>query len=139
MGIQNGSKVCLHYVLKVNGMTVSSTVGNDPIVYTHGEGQMLQGLEEQITGMDKGDRKSFDLPPEKGFGKRDPKTLQKISRSKFKEASKIEKGSMVQFTVNGQPMEATVVDVNEDCVTIDMGHPLAGETLHFDVEILGVE
>jgi len=136
--IQDGSKVKFHYTLKVADQAVASSYGAKPVEYTHGTGSVVAGVEENLTGLATGDRKSFDVPPEKAYGPRDPAAVRKVTRSIFSDPEQIREGETVAGQINNQPVRAVVSQIAGDQVTLDFNHPLAGKTLQFEVEILDV-
>lgn len=136
--IRNGARVKLHYTLKVDGEVVQSTAGSEPLTFVQGSGQILPGLEKELEGLNEGDKKEVKLPPESGFGERDPEALHKVSRSAFRDPENIEVGQRVTGESGGKRFEASITDVRPDEVTLDMNHPLAGRTLEFQVEVVEV-
>ena len=139
MGIQNGSTVTIHYKLTVDGQTVDTSEGKDPLQYKHGEGQIIPGLEKELEGLDTGEKKQVTIPPETGYGHKDPAAMQKVPSSSFADADKMKVGSMVQGQAGDQVFQAVVVEITDDEVTLDMNHPLAGKTLSFDIEVIMVD
>lgn len=137
--IKSGSKVSIHYTLKVEGEVVDSSIGEDPLLYEHGSGQVIPGLEEQLEGLKKGDKKSFVVNPDKGYGPHNPAAVEKVPRDAFKDDNLIKVGEIVTGQVGEQPFQATIVAVDEKEVTLDLNHPLAGKTLHFEIEVAAVE
>jgi FKBP-type peptidyl-prolyl cis-trans isomerase 2 len=136
--IQKGSKVKVHYTLKVEGQVVQSTFGKDPYAYVQGSGQVLPSLEKELEGLKAGDKKGIELPPERGYGQRDPRAFRKLSLSAFRDPDTIHRGQKVAGELDGQKFEAVVADVGSDNVTLDMNHPLAGRTLEFQLEVVEV-
>lgn len=139
MGIQNGSKVTMHYKLTVDGETIDTSEGKDPLQYVQGEGQIIPGLEKELEGLDKGAKKQVAIPPESGYGHHDPAAMQKVSRSSFADADNLKVGSTVRGQAGDQMFMAVVTAITTDEITLDMNHPLAGKTLNFDIEVVNVE
>ena len=139
MTITNGSKVSIHYTLTVDGQKVDSSEGREPLEYTHGQGQIIPGLEAEIAGLKKGDKKTVEIPPEKAYGHVDPEAIQKVPKDKFAEPDKLQVGGVITGHAGDQEFQAIVAGIDEENVTIDMNHPLAGKTLHFEIEIANVE
>lgn len=137
--IKEGSKVTLHYTLTVEGRQVESSRGGQPLSYEHGNRQIIPGLEEQLEGLDTGSRASAVVPPEKAYGPRNPEGVHKVPAEAFSDPDKLSVGDVVTGEAGGQPLRATVTRIEEDGVTVDLNHPLAGKTLEFDIEVVSVE
>lgn len=132
--------VLIHYTLKNDaGSVLDSSEGGDPLAYIHGQGNIIPGLEKALEGKRKGDKLNVKVEPAEGYGVRDDSLLQQVPRRAFGSVPKIEPG--MQFhaqTSQGHTRVVTVTHVQGDMVTVDGNHPLAGENLHFDVEIAEV-
>jgi FKBP-type peptidyl-prolyl cis-trans isomerase SlyD len=139
MSIRDGSRVSLHYTLKVEDEVVDTSKGRDPLGYTQGRGEIIPGLEEQLEGLEAGDKKDVTVAPERGYGMPDPAAVREIPRSVFADGgSGVNAGDRVSGRMQGRPFEATVATTTPDTVTLDLNHPLAGKTLQFEVEIVDV-
>ena len=137
--IKEGSEVKLHYTLTVDDQVVdSSRERGEPISYVHGQGQIVPGLEEHLEGMDAGDKKTAQVPPEKAYGPRRDDAMQSVPKTSFQDVDKLKKGDVVTGQAQGQPFQAMVAEVGDEDITLDLNHPLAGKTLQFDVEILEI-
>ena len=135
MKIAKHTVAAIHYTLKDNtGKVIDSSTGRDPLYYLHGEGNLIPGMEEGLEGQEKGARLELKIKPEKGYGIRDEKLVQKLPRSSFG-TQKVEKG--IQFHSNNGAV-VTVIDVALDKVTVDANHVLAGVELNFSVEVMDV-
>lgn len=132
-----GKVVTLHYVLRdPSGNQLDSSGDDEPIQYLHGVGMIVPGLEEGLAGKRQGEKTEITVSPEDGYGERDPRGIQKVSRDTFPPDAPLEAG--LEFEAegpDGDPILATVVSIEGDSVTIDLNHPLAGMTLCFDVTI----
>lgn len=139
--IKKGSIVTLHYVAKLeDGQVLESTSGRDPIKFKVGSGEVLKGLDESVIGLKKGDKVEITIPPEKGFGPWRDDLLKKIPRSALKGDSEPKVGMIVELKSElGGSIPAIITEVTEKTITIDLNHPLAGQTLKFEVEIIDVE
>lgn len=137
--IKSGSKVSLHYVLTVDGKVVDSTEGKDPLVYLHGHGDLIPGFEDTLEGMKVGDKKQFQVNPDKGYGTHDPAAIEKVPLEHFEEGHDLEKGQQITGTVGDKEFHATVMEILEDHVLLDLNHPLAGKDLNFEVEIVSID
>jgi FKBP-type peptidyl-prolyl cis-trans isomerase SlpA len=138
--IQNGSKITMHFALKLaEDQVVDSTFESEPATFELGDGNLLPGFEEYLLGLTTGDKKLFEVPPEKAFGQPNPQNLQEMKRKDFPLDMPIAPGLMVSFAdAQGQELPGVIDKVEGDWVTVDFNHPLAGKTLIFEVQILEV-
>ncbi len=139
MAIEDGKKVGIHYTLTVDGQVVDSSAGKDPLTYTQGSMMIIPGLEKEIKNMKVGDKKTVTVTPEEGYGQRDPAAVHKVPRTAFKDVDNMQVGGVITGESQGQKFQAMIVALDDKEVTLDMNHPLAGKTLTFEVELVGVE
>lgn len=141
MSIENGNVVKLRYEAKVGDRVIDSSREKKPLEFKVGEGEVIKGLDEAVVGLTGGEKKTVIIPPEKAYGKRQEGFTHKIPKSKLRESYKrIEKGNVIRYnTDKGVVKFATVAEVKEDDIIFDLNHPLAGETITFDLEILEFE
>ncbi|MBI4249214.1 MAG: peptidylprolyl isomerase [Elusimicrobia bacterium] len=137
--IRTGSAVKIHYTLTVDGAVVDSSSGKEPLAFVQGAGQIIPGLEEKLLGLSAGDKRSVVVTPEKGYGVRDSKAVQKVPKKALRDSEKIKIGDVLQGQQGDQPFRASVVEIGSQDVTLDFNHPLAGKTLNFDVEVMDVQ
>lgn len=138
MQITDKTAVSFHYTLtNAQGEQLDSSRGEQPLVYLHGSGNIIAGLEEALAGKSVGDTFSVSIPPAKGYGELVPEMTQIVSKKMF-EGMDVEVGMQFHADVNYGSGIITVTEINGDDVTIDGNHPLAGETLVFDVEVVEV-
>ena len=131
--------VQFHYTLTDDaGTVIDSSRGADPLTYLHGSGQIVPGLEKVMEGKAKGDAFKVDVSPEEGYGPRIEALLQTAPRSMFPPDMEPDVGMQFQAESNMGPVMVTVMAVEGDTVTLDGNHALAGQTLHFDVEVTAV-
>lgn len=140
MKIASNKVATLHYTLKDDkGALIESSVGNEPLAYIHGVGNLIPGLEAKLEGKQAGDKLSVVVPAEDAYGERDEELIEEVERSEFDEGEELEVGKEFQYDdEDGNVFHVRVVKVGEKMVTIDGNHPLAGQTLAFEVEVLGV-
>lgn len=138
MQIQDGSTVEIHYTLVVENEVVDSSAGKEPLKYVQGSGEIIPGLEEELTGLAAGDKKEVLVEPEKGYGPSDPEAVRQLPRDAFQNPETLEVGALVGGTVKGQQFQARIASIDDESVTIDLNHPLAGKTLNFAVEVVHV-
>ena len=136
MQISDQSVVSFHFTLKDDeGEVLDSSAGSEPLTYLHGTGNIIPGLENALVGKKVGDKFDVTLTPEQGYGARDEKLVQKIPKNQFPDPDKLEEG--MQFQINGPqgPLMLTVQEVTDNDVIVDGNPELAGETLHFNIEV----
>lgn len=139
MQAAENSVVSIHYTLtNTRGDVLDSSRGGDPLVYLHGAGNIIPGLEKALAGKQAGDKLNVSVAPAEGYGERDDSLVQQVPRRAFQGVAQIEPGMSFQAQSSQGPMRVTVTAVTGDMVTVDGNHPLAGETLNFDVEITEV-
>jgi len=138
MQIADKTAVSIHYTLTNNqGEQLDSSRGEEPLTYLHGAGNIIAGLEAALAGKSPGDTFNVSIPPAEAYGEIVPDMKQVISKSMF-EGMDVAVGMQFHADVNYGSGVITVTEINGDDVTIDGNHPLAGETLNFDVEVLDV-
>ena len=134
------TKITLHFSLSLeDGSLVDSNFGADPATCTFGDGSLLPGFETVLTGLKSVAEEVFSIQPEKGFGQHNPSNIQQFSRKEFDEELGVEPGLMLSFAdANRAELPGVVIEADEETVTIDFNHPLAGHTISFKVKILSV-
>ena len=130
----------LHFTLKNKaGEQIDSSHGQSPLAYLHGHRNLIPGLEKELQGCKVGDKKNVVIEPSEGYGEIDESLRMDIPLDQFPKDEQIEAGMQFQGTSNdGQTIVFVVNEVHDDHVAVDGNHPLAGATLHFDVEVVGV-
>lgn len=138
--VSPGSRVTLHLSLTLEDGTVAeSSFGGEPVIFTMGDGTLAPGLELALYGLYPGERQRIELAPEQAFGRRDPLNIHRVPRASFPAAIDIAPGVIVGFeTPDGQEIGGAVLALDDAAVEVDFNHPLAGHTIHFEVEILDV-
>ncbi|TQV71194.1 peptidylprolyl isomerase [Exilibacterium tricleocarpae] len=136
-----GKQVTLHFAIKLeDGAVVDSTFDRDPATFVVGDGSLLPGFEQSLFGMTGGQKDSFVIKPEQGFGQPNPNNVQELPRDQFAADMELVEGLLVSFA-DAQRAErpGVVTAFDEAVVTVDFNHPLAGRDVIFDVEVIGVE
>ena len=138
--IGQNSVVSMHYTLKNDdGEVMDSSAGKEPMVYLHGANNLIPGLEAELTGKTTGASFNASIPPDQAYGEFSDDLVQVISKSMFQGVESIEPGmSFIAQGDGGAQRQVRVTEVDGDNVTIDANHPLAGLTLHFEVEVVDV-
>ncbi|MFC1501468.1 peptidylprolyl isomerase [Elusimicrobiota bacterium] len=139
--IKQGSRVKLEYIGKLEDGTVfDKSQKEKPLDFVVGAGTVIRGFEDGVKGMNIGDEKSITIEPDLGYGLRDESLVMKFEKSVVPDNIKLERGMPLKLNLsNGNMVEATVVDVGEDNIIVDLNHPLAGKTIIFDLKILSIE
>lgn len=128
-----------HYTLTNDaGDVLDSSSGREPLPYLHGKGNIVPGLEKALAGKTVGDKLNVVVAPEEGYGPRIDSLVQVVPKAAFQGVDKLEPGMQFQAESNMGPVSVVVTAIEGDNVTVDGNHPLAGETLHFAVEITEV-
>ena len=138
--VKPGSEVSFDYTLTdAEGKVVDSSKGKEPMHYVHGKGQIIPGLEKELTGMAVGSEKKVTIKPEDGYGPVNPQAFQEVPKEKLPpEALKVGTVLAAQGPA-GQRVPVRVHEIKENTVIMDFNHPLAGKTLSFDVKITDVK
>lgn len=138
--IDVGSEVIMHFTLTLDdGSAADSTrTQNKPAKFVVGDGSLTSGFEEKLLGMKAGEKGKFKLPPEQAFGHPNPDNFQYMERSRFS-GIEIEEGTIVAFDGPSGEIPGVVRQINGDSVTLDFNHPLAGQHITFEVEVLDVK
>jgi FKBP-type peptidyl-prolyl cis-trans isomerase SlyD len=138
--IANDMVVTLEYTITdEEGTLVDTTAGRRPLVYIQGHDQIVPGVEMALAGQEEGTELDISVPPEAGYGRRDPEAKLVIPRRSFPDADAVAAGDVYRAVrADGKPVVFSVVQVDPDSVTVDANHPLAGQTLRVRVEILAV-
>lgn len=122
-----------------DGGLIDSSQSNGPLVYLHGAEQLLQGLEDALAGQGLGEELSVELAPEQAFGQREEGLVDRVSRENFPGVEHIEAGMRFQTEMeDGSPMLVTVTEVDEEWVTVDGNHELAGRHLRFELKVADI-
>jgi FKBP-type peptidyl-prolyl cis-trans isomerase SlyD len=135
-----GKVVVIHYTLTgADGRLIESTRGKAPMAYLHGQNNVIPGLEAALSGQEAGAHVQFTVPPEQGYGERKGKGPQSVPRKEFPRKMELREGMPLDIPgSDGQPVRVWVTRMQGSKVWIDVDHPLAGQTLTFDVEVVGV-
>jgi len=131
--------VTIHYTLKDDaGAVLDSSAGGEPLAYIQGHGNLVAGLEKALEGKQDGNTLAVVVAPAEGYGERDESLLQRVPKRSLQGSGEIKKGMQFQARTDDGMRLFTVIAVIGDMVTLDGNHPLADQTLHFDVEVVGV-
>lgn len=139
MQIADRSVASFHYTLTNEaGDVLDSSQGREPLAYVHGAGNIVPGLEKALAGHETGDSFKVAVTPEEGYGPRHPELMQTLPRSAFQGVAEPQPGMQFQGKGPQGAILVTVTAVDGDEVKVDGNHPLAGQTLNFEVEVTDV-
>lgn len=138
--VENGQKVKIHYTGTLDdGNQFDSSAGRDPLEFEMGAGMVIPGFETGVADMEVGEKKSIHIPAAEAYGERREEMVMQFERSQLPEDLKPEVGMGLQMQgPQGQPVPVTVTAVDEENITIDANHQLAGQNLNFELELVEV-
>jgi peptidylprolyl isomerase len=136
--IKQGNKVKVHYVGKLeDGEIFDSSEGREPIEFEVGTNDVIKGFEDAVLGLKVGDKTTIKIQPEEGYGMVREDLIMSVSKDQVPEG--VEVGVQLQgLGQNGQPFNVTVKEINEDSVLLDANHPLAGQVMEFEIDVVEV-
>jgi FKBP-type peptidyl-prolyl cis-trans isomerase SlyD len=137
--VRDGQVVSMEYTLKVEGNIADSSEGRAPLEFVHGAGNIIPGLEREVTGMKVGESKEVMVAAVDAYGEEDEKAFMDVPRDQFPDEIPMKVGTELQVQNQaGQPMYARVDLVGDKSVRLDFNHPLAGKELHFAVKVVDI-
>jgi FKBP-type peptidyl-prolyl cis-trans isomerase SlyD len=138
--IENGKQVALEYsVFMDDGKLIDTNVGEDPVTFLQGSHQILPALEEAIQGLDEGDTKRIKLLPNQAYGDIDPNAYREVEPTAIPDHLRYEGAVLGVQDETGQQFQIRVEKVDENKVVVDFNHPLAGQSLTFDLKVVSVK
>lgn len=139
--IGKGMRVTLNFSLSLKeGQTIDSTFGKAPATLEIGDGNLPEGFESYLLGLEPGAHERYEVPPEQGFGQVNPNNMQTFKRSEFSNEMELEPGLMVSFAdARKSELPGVVHSIDDEEVVVDFNHPLAGRDLVFEVEVIDVQ
>jgi len=140
LAVSEGKSVKVEYTLKVDGKEVDSSKGRQPLEFKAGSNEVVPGFEKAVMGMKVGEKKSFKVSPEEGYGAVNREAIRDVPRKELP-ADLTPKAGMTLYAQakNGQHFPVKIMEVKKDVVVMDFNHPLAGKTLNFDVEVVDIK
>jgi peptidylprolyl isomerase len=138
--VENGLYVSVDYKGTLpNGDVFDSSQGGQPLEVQMGVGQLIEGFERELMGMSLNEKKSFTLNPEDAYGQRDESLTRDFPRGDFPPEMEPRVGMTIALqTPEGRQMPGQITHLDEERLSVDLNHPLAGETLTFDIEVVGI-
>ncbi|MCD6346239.1 MAG: peptidylprolyl isomerase [Bacteroidales bacterium] len=139
MKIEKNKVVAIHYTLKSDdGHVLDSSEGKSPLPFIHGIGQLIPGLENELAGKEAGAKLNAVIAPSDAYGEYNSEMVFQVSKDGFRGDEELKVGMQVEVELEQGKSIAEVSKIEDDQVTLDVNHPLAGMTLHFDVEVMDV-
>ncbi|HVF95888.1 MAG TPA: peptidylprolyl isomerase [Flavisolibacter sp.] len=137
----NGDKVKVHYHGRLrNGETFDSSEGREPLEFTVGEGQMIKGFDDGVQGMQVGDKKTVEIGADAAYGQHEAANLIEFPNDQFPPDMKPEVGMQLMLSNDqGQQFPVVIAEIKDQSVVLDANHPLAGQDLIFDIEMMAIE
>jgi FKBP-type peptidyl-prolyl cis-trans isomerase 2 len=137
--VRKNRRVTMHYRVKLSsGEEFDSSEPQSPLEIVCGRGETIQGLEKRILGMCPGEHKEFVIPPEEAFGVHDKELLRKLHLTDLPMNVNTQVGGRLSFRDKGTQLMGRIINVNKEHVVADFNHPLAGQSLHYEIHILHV-
>lgn len=138
--VRPDSYLTLHYRISTQtGEEFVSTFDMSPATLQMGSGQLVETLESHLVGLPAGKRQVFELAPEQAFGQQNPRLIERISRSALPPDMELKENSVVEFSApNGAAFAGFLRELTADTALFDFNHPLAGQNIRFEVEIIGI-
>lgn len=138
--IADGNVVKLHYTLTVEGKVVDNTREREPFMFLVGAEQVIPGFENAIIGMKVGEKKSFQVSPDEGYGQENPDGIDEVFKDNLPPDLEPVVGMTLYATgAQGQTIPGRITEVRQDSVVISINHPFAGKTLDYEVEIVEIQ
>ncbi len=138
MTINSSSVVTIDYTVKDSSGTVLEDSGSEPLSYIHGMGVLAPGLEKALEGKETGFELDITLSPDEAFGRRDEKLVLTVKKDDFENPEDVEEGLTFQAEIGDEVRYCTVQSINDNDVIIDANHPLADQTLNFQIAVKDV-
>lgn len=139
--VKSGDKVKVHYHGRLtNGETFDKSEGRAPLEFEVGSGMVIKGFDDGVTGMSVGEKKTINIPFNEAYGAKNPDMIIEMPKDRFPQDMEIEVGMPLAMSDGqGNQFQVTVVQIKDDVVVLDANHPLAGQDLIFDLELVEIE
>ena len=138
--VKSGDKIKVHYHGKLGtGETFDSSEGRDPLEFEVGTGMVIKGFDDGVTGMTVGEKKTVTIPSEEAYGPVNPEMILEMPKDRFPKDIELENGMPLMMSdQQGQQFQVKIVEIKEEAVMLDANHPLAGQDLTFDLELVEI-
>ena len=137
---KSGDVVHVHYTGTLHdGSVFDSSKGHDPLAFTLGAGQVIPGFDQAVTGMTPGDERRVTIPADEAYGQHRDELVLTVDRTELPADMEPAIGQQLQLSQEGESYVVTITDVTSERVTLDANHPLAGQDLTFEVELVEID
>lgn len=138
--VKSGDKIKVHYHGRLtSGETFDSSAGRQPLEFEVGSGMVIKGFDDGVTGMKVGDKKTINIPAEDAYGHKNSEMIIDYPKEQFPPNIELEVGSqLVMSDASGRQFQVKIAEITDDVVKLDANHPLAGEELIFDIELVEI-
>jgi peptidylprolyl isomerase len=138
--VKSGDTIKVHYHGKLtSGETFDSSEGREPLEFEVGSGMVIKGFDDGVTGMSVGEKKTINIPVAEAYGPRNPEMIIEMPKERFPADMEIAVGMPLGMSdQSGQQFQVTIVEIKEEVVMLDANHPLAGQELIFDLELVEI-
>jgi peptidylprolyl isomerase len=138
--VKSGDKVKVHYHGKLtSGETFDSSNGREPLEFEVGSGMVIKGFDDGVTGMTVGEKKTITIPFDQAYGPRNPEMVIDVPKDRFPQDMELELGMPLGMSDGqGNNYQVTVVEIKDESVLLDANHPLAGQDLVFDLDLVEI-
>lgn len=138
--VQKGDTVHVHYTgTLADGSTFDSSAGREPLAFTAGVGQVVPGFDKAVLGMETGETQTVTLPAAEAYGEPDPEQVLTVGRDQIPPGQPLSVGDQLQVGLQGGgAIQVTVAELDDETVTLDANHPLAGEDLTFEITVVSI-
>jgi peptidylprolyl isomerase len=138
--VKKGDKVKVHYHGRLNsGETFDKSEGREPLEFEVGSGMVIKGFDDGVTGMTVGDKKTVNIPFDEAYGPRNPDMIIEMPKERFPKDMELEVGMPLGMSDGqGQQFQVVVMEIKDVVVLLDANHPLAGQDLTFDLELVEI-
>ena len=138
--VKKGDKVKVHYHGRLNsGETFDKSEGREPLEFEVGSGNVIKGFDDGVTGMTVGDKKTINIPFDEAYGPRNPDMIIEMPKERFPKDMELEVGMPLGMSDGqGQQFQVVIMEIKDDVVLLDANHPLAGQDLTFDLELVEI-
>jgi FKBP-type peptidyl-prolyl cis-trans isomerase 2 len=139
--VKKGDTVKVHYHGRLtSGETFDTSEGRDPLEFEVGSGMVIKGFDDGVTGMSVGEKKTINIPVDEAYGPKNPNMIVDMPKDRFPNEVELEVGlPLVMSDKDGNQFQVTVSEIKDDSVILDANHPLAGQDLVFDLELMAIE